>query len=1118
MENPGGRILIVDDNKINRMMLQRAVEGEGHQATTAEDGRQGLEMLRSADAGPFDVILLDILMPVMDGYEVLEIVKNDPELSHIPVIMISALDELDSVIRCIEMGATDYLTKPFKPALLRARLNASLSAKRLRDLELEYLEEVGRVVNAAEAVEQARFNPESLAQVAEREDALGQLARVFQRMAQEVYLREQRLKQQLQRLRLDMDEMKNASTEPLSVYLPIDRRQALAKGQSLPERTHGAALFADISGFTPLTGALAQELGLKQGAEELTRLLNQVYGALIAEVHRYGGTVIGFSGDAISCWFDRDEGLRALACGLAMQEAMTPFDAITTSAGSHFSLGIKVAVVTGPVRRFMVGDPEILLLDTLAGQTLDHLATAEHYANRGEVIIPEEMINNWPDHIKVSGWHLNRDTGERYGVISELSADVEPTPWPTMPPDALDEERCRSWLLPPVYEQIRSGTGQFLADLRPAAALFLKFEGLDYDGDEDAGQKLDIYLRWVQSILQRYDGYMIQLTIGDKGSYLYAAFGAPIAHNDDAVRAVYAGLELQSQPPEMNFITQVRLGISQGQLWAGAYGSSERRTYGAIGEHVNLAARLMQAAEGNILCDETIFQAAQRRLVFESLPPIKVKGKEEPMAVYRPTGEKKRFARRTVDLVGRTAERVVLRVSLQQLQKNGGQVLVLEGEAGIGKSRLLEELKHQAEDLSYRIVLVAGEVGLQATPLAAWREAFQAILELDPKTEFTAQEEQVNELLASYPEHQEHLALLNPILPFDFPESESTKKLTEQSQAEKRIALLTDILKAALDGDSSVILLENGQNLDPDSWKLALAIARQVQPLLMVIATRPVPQPIPQGYARLQQLPTFQMLLPRSLTAEQAYLLACQHLGVVCLPNPLVDMIQEAAGNPFVIEELIYLLRDEGTITVSDSRCQMAPDFLREELVFPTTAQGVITSRIDQLSPSEQLVLKVASVIGERFPLQLLNEIFPVAADRPYLSSHLKTLLRLDLIEGNESSESYSFKNTQVREAAYNTLLFVQRRHLHREVAEWLEANTQQDSSDQYASLARHWRLADEPSKAVEYLEKAGQNAKERGAYQEAESFFKQSLELESRLSLLNERLYVEEEAPLSPD
>jgi DNA-binding response OmpR family regulator len=120
--------------------------------------------------------------------------------------MISALDEMDSVVRAIEMGAEDYLTKPFNPVLLRARIGASLEKKRLRDKEVEYLQQAARVTAAAAAVEANSFEPASLDEVAHRTDQLGQLARVFQRMAREVYAREQRLKQQVQELRIQVDE------------------------------------------------------------------------------------------------------------------------------------------------------------------------------------------------------------------------------------------------------------------------------------------------------------------------------------------------------------------------------------------------------------------------------------------------------------------------------------------------------------------------------------------------------------------------------------------------------------------------------------------------------------------------------------------------------------------------------------------------------------------------------------------------------------------------------------------------------------------------------------------------------------------------------------------------
>ena len=138
MSGETGQILVVDDNRVNRMTLSISLEGQGHQVSLAEDGQKALDLLKRQS---FDVVLLDIVMPGMDGFQVLEKVKADPELRDIPVIVISALDEIDSAVRCIEIGAEDFLPKPFNPVLLRARLHASLQKKNLRDLEKAYLQQ-----------------------------------------------------------------------------------------------------------------------------------------------------------------------------------------------------------------------------------------------------------------------------------------------------------------------------------------------------------------------------------------------------------------------------------------------------------------------------------------------------------------------------------------------------------------------------------------------------------------------------------------------------------------------------------------------------------------------------------------------------------------------------------------------------------------------------------------------------------------------------------------------------------------------------------------------------------------------------------------------------------------
>jgi len=141
IENQPGHLLVVDDNEMNRDLLSRQLERQGHSVVVAENGQQALELLQ---AQPFDLMLLDIMMPEMNGYQVLEILKRDNTLREMPVIMISALGEMDSVIRCIEMGAEDYLPKPFNPVLLKARIGACLEHKRFHDKELAYLRQLQR--------------------------------------------------------------------------------------------------------------------------------------------------------------------------------------------------------------------------------------------------------------------------------------------------------------------------------------------------------------------------------------------------------------------------------------------------------------------------------------------------------------------------------------------------------------------------------------------------------------------------------------------------------------------------------------------------------------------------------------------------------------------------------------------------------------------------------------------------------------------------------------------------------------------------------------------------------------------------------------------------------------
>ena len=170
-------------------------------------------------------------------------------------------------------------------------------------------------------------------------------------------------------------------------YVAPDRFRALLSGSDLAQTAEGPVLFAAISGFPPIAERLREQLGTRRGAETLAATLNRVYDALIAEVDRYGGSIIGFAGDAITCWFSGESSTgRAATCGFALLTAMHTVEHVPLLETEPMSLGLKVVITTGTTQRFLVGDPEIQRIDTLAGAVVARIALGEEVAERGELL------------------------------------------------------------------------------------------------------------------------------------------------------------------------------------------------------------------------------------------------------------------------------------------------------------------------------------------------------------------------------------------------------------------------------------------------------------------------------------------------------------------------------------------------------------------------------------------------------------------------------------------------------------------------------------------------------------------------------------------------------------
>ncbi|MBC7679113.1 MAG: hypothetical protein H7233_08995, partial [Pseudorhodobacter sp.] len=506
-------------------------------------------------------------------------------------------------------------------------------------------------------------------------------------------------------------------------YLPMDRRHALLAGATLPAEVTGSALDADLSGFTALTEALAAQLGEQRGAEELARRLNVLYDALLTVVHDFHGTVLGFAGDAFSCWFDGDDGRRAVTCGLALQRCMDRTAPVV--AGDLPPPRPKVAVAPGSTRRFLVGDPSVQLLEGLAGALVDELAAVAHDALPGEVVLAGSARTALP----------GARTGER-GVLLGLDVPAPPDPWPALPDGAESLGAVRPWLLGQVFTRVAAGEGGFVADLRPATALFLRMSGIDYEHDPAAEERLDAFVRQVQAVLHEFGGTLVQLTIGDKGSYLYAAFGAPVAHEDEPVRALLAALDLRPLGGDGGIVEPVSIGATHARLRAGSYGGRQRRTYGVLGDAVNLAARLMQAAQpGEVLVTQEPRGRAGAGFSWQDHVHLQVKGKVAAVPVASLVGALAVVPRprREQDdgeapLIGRAVELQVLQPGLDRARHGADSVVSVVAEAGMGKTRLVAELVTQARLVGHRAVLAECPSYGATTGYQVWRPVWHALL------------------------------------------------------------------------------------------------------------------------------------------------------------------------------------------------------------------------------------------------------------------------------------------------------------------------------------------------------------------------------------------------------
>ncbi len=575
------------------------------------------------------------------------------------------------------------------------------------------------------------------------------------------------------------------------------------------------------------------------------------------------------------------------------------------------------------------------------------------------------------------------------------------------------------------------------------------------------------------------------------GDAIMALFGAPVALGDDPERAVRAGLAMQKVMSDYSqeltrtrgIPLAMRVGINTGKVIWGRVGGAGEKSFTVMGDAVNLASRLEHAAPiGGVLIGESTQRHVRSRFSLEALEPIQVKGKAEPQRVYRVLGELGVPARATMlgprsPFVGRDEEMGEFLPLLREVRNGGtGRVTTLDAPAGSGKSRLVLELRAEADDLELPTLSARAAPFGQGAPYSPWTDLIARGAGLGGLPAGTARE-RLREWLqgtAGSPEVDPRWfdELANVVDPSD---PEIQRRREQPAQFRKGLAEALVAWLRAYAGRRGLLFIAEDLHWWPapalDLLVRAAEVAR-AGPILLVATRRPEPVAVPWPPDAADRVWNLGPLDGAALHALAHGVLGGEP------PSALIRRLQSTSGgNPFFAEELVQAFIDTGALSPRGDRKGWTWDEAKAERAqLPTTVEGVTQARIDALPARERRVLQMAAVAGRTFWLGLLK-----AMGEPLAHEAVQQLVGRDLIHGRRSrlagETEYTFKHPIIQSVAYENALKRERLNDHRRVAEWLEARAGEAATEFAPIIAEHYQRADLKPKALPFLLRAATDA-----------------------------------------
>ncbi len=823
------------------------------------------------------------------------------------------------------------------------------------------------------------------------------------------------------------------------------------------QEIEGTLCYIDISGFTALSEKLARRGRI--GAEELTEVLNYVFGKMLTVAYDRGGSLLKFGGDALLLRFTGfNHPTQAASAAVEMQAALREARSYETSAG-RLSLKMSVGLHTGTVHLFRVGESHKELI--LTGPAASTTTEMEETAVAGEVLVSSatksSLLDGGADGSKGEGW-----------LLKWRKARIERCGW--VPRAQLDPEAIGEGMPVALREFLRHGIAE--PGHRIATVGFIKFQGVDalmeQGGPPAAAEALDQLVRNVQQAVDEEGVTFLASDIDQDGGKIIIVAGVPSVQEDDEGRVLRAARRIADNAG----ILELRIGVNQGHVFVGEVGTDIRATYTIMGDTVNLAARLMGAASpGEVYASPTALERSSTLFETTPLEPFHVKGKEQPVQAYSVgamTGRRGSKRGDVLPFVGRVDELAKLHAMVDDLFAGKGKAVAITGERGVGKSRIVDEILPALEK-AVHIDIRAEPYGI-GTPYRPLRGPVRRLLGIRRGEQQQMAQDLQDAIDVLIPDRASLAPLVADVTMIDIPSTPEVDQIDPKFRQDRTADLLMELFGIVCDGPV-FFEVEDGHYMDEASSHVMkrLAQATEEQPWLVLTTRRDESGGFDPGGVEIELAP---------LSDDEARQLILDATAAAPLrPHDVDAIVQRAGGLPLFLVEIIGAVRAAGEVGT-----------------LPESLDAVVSAQIDALPPLARRLLRFASVLGRSFRVSILNQLLEEegirldTATRPALADFL------DPDEGDR----LRFRHGMIRDVAYGGLSFKRRRELHLRAAENFE---RADSPESVADLlSLHYSIAGVAEKAWNYSRIAGSQAQAAYANVDAASYYVRALESAKRL------------------